>query len=71
MSTQIGPTPQELRRALHEAADWVASYLETVGERPVLAQVTPGDIAASLPQSAPLHGERLDTILQDVDRLLG
>ena len=40
MNTIIGPTPQELRRALHEAAEWVASYLETVGDRPVLARVS-------------------------------
>ena len=70
MNTIIGPTPQELRRALHEAAEWVASYLETVGDRPVLARVSPGEIAASLPQSAPLHGEPLETILKDVDRLI-
>ena len=70
MSTIAGPTPQELRRALQEAADWVASYLETVGDRPVLAQVSPGDIAATLPESAPQHGESLDTILQDIDRLI-
>jgi len=70
MSTHIGPTPQELRRALYEAAEWVASYLETVGDRPVLARVTPGEIAASLPQSAPLKGESLETILHDVDRLI-
>ena len=70
MNTVIGPTPQELRRALHEAAEWVASYLETVGDRPVLARVSPGEIAASLPQSAPLHGEPLETILKDVDRLI-
>ncbi len=66
----IGPTPQELRRALHEAADWVASYLETVGDYPVLAQVNPGEIAASLPRSAPIQGESLETILQDIDRLI-
>ena len=70
MNTIIGPTPQELRRALHEAAEWVASYLETVGDRPVLARVSPGQIAASLPQSAPFHGEPLETILEDVDRLI-
>ena len=70
MNTVIGPTPQELRRALYEAAEWVASYLETVGDRPVLARVSPGQIAASLPQSAPLHGEPLETILKDVDRLI-
>jgi len=70
MSTIPGPTPQELRRALHEAADWVASYLETVGDRPVLARVTPGEITAALPWSAPLHGESLETILQDIDHLI-
>jgi len=70
MSTQSGPTPQELRHALHEAADWVASYLETVGDYPVLSQVAPGEIAAALPQSAPLTGEPLAQILADVDRLL-
>jgi aromatic-L-amino-acid decarboxylase len=70
MSIPFGPTPHELRHALHEAADWVASYLETVGERPVLAQVAPGDIAAALPQSAPQHGEPLERILRDVDELI-
>jgi aromatic-L-amino-acid decarboxylase len=70
MNTIIGPTPQELRRALHEAADWVASYLETVGDRPVLARVTPGEIAAALPWSAPLQGESLETILHDIDHLI-
>ncbi|HXG21800.1 MAG TPA: pyridoxal-dependent decarboxylase [Methylomirabilota bacterium] len=70
MSISVGPTPHELRHALHEAADWVASYLETVGERPVLAHVAPGDIAAALPQSAPQHGEPLERILQDVDELI-
>src|SRR5919199_184433 len=70
MDTTIGPTPEELRRALHEAADWVASYLETVGDRPVLSRVTPGEIAASLPRSAPPHGEPLTSILGDIDRLI-
>src|SRR5262245_49783069 len=69
-TTKIGPSSQELRRALHDAADWVASYLETVGDRPVLAQVAPGDIAARLPHSAPLHGEPLALILQDINQLI-
>ena len=36
--------------ALAEAASWVSGYLETVSERPVLAQVEPGEIAARLPR---------------------
>lgn len=70
MNMLPGPTPEELRRALHEAADWVASYLETVGDRPVLAQVSPGEIASALPESAPSLGEPLEQILSDVDRVL-
>jgi aromatic-L-amino-acid decarboxylase len=59
-----------LRQALHEAADWVASYLETVSTYPVLSRVSPGEIAASLPHSAPQQGESLETILREVDRLI-
>src|SRR5205823_14316785 len=42
----------------------------TVGGGRVLARVSPGEIAASLPPSAPLHGEPLEAILKDVDRLI-
>src|SRR5262249_1330507 len=70
MDSTIGPTPEDLRRARPEAAARVASYLETVGDRPVLSRVTPGEIAASLPRSAPLHGEPLASILGDIDRLI-
>jgi aromatic-L-amino-acid decarboxylase len=44
--------------------------LETVGDRPVLARVSPGDIAASLPHSAPLRAEPLERILADVDQVI-
>ena len=67
---QIGPTTQELRHAFHEASDWVASYLERVDNLPVLSRITPGEIAAALPQSAPTQGEPLETILKDIDRLI-
>jgi len=55
---------------LLEAADWVASYLQHVGDKPALAQVSPGDIAARLPQAPPEQGESLEDILQDLDRLI-
>lgn len=70
MTRKTGPTALELRHAFHQAADWVATYLETVEDRPVLAQVAPGEIAAGLPQSAPRQGEALDQILHDVDRII-
>ena len=66
----IGPSPHELRHAFQEASNWVASYLERIDELPVLARVTPGEIAAVLPPSAPVQGEPLETILKDIDRLI-
>jgi len=48
----------------------VSRYLETVGDRPVLAQVTPGEIASRLPDAPPDAGESLDAILGDLDRLI-
>ena len=70
MNVFPGPTPHELRRAFHEAAEWVGSYLEHVDDLPVLSRVAPGEIAATLPQSAPQHGQPLEEILKDVDRLI-
>jgi len=68
--TGPGPTSEELRDALAEAASWVSGYLETVSERPVLAQVEPGEIAARLPRIAPEEGEPLESIMADVDALI-
>ena len=38
-------TPEEFRRNGYAAVDWVANYLETSADRPVLSQAKPGDIA--------------------------
>jgi aromatic-L-amino-acid decarboxylase len=65
-----GPGDEELRAALAEAAEWVSSYLRTVGDRPVLAQVAPGDLLAALPEHPPAVGEPLDASMADVDRLI-
>jgi aromatic-L-amino-acid/L-tryptophan decarboxylase len=68
--TGPGPTGQQVREALAEAAAWVSGYLESVGEHPVLSQVRPGEIAARLPAAAPQRGEPLDAIMADLDRLI-
>jgi aromatic-L-amino-acid decarboxylase len=54
----------------HRAVDWAADYLEGVAERPVLAQVKPGDIRAKLPPSPPEEGEPFEAVLRDLDELL-
>ncbi len=56
----------------HELVDWIVTYLRDIERYPVRARVTPGDIARSLPQTAPRHGEPVATILADAqEKLLG
>jgi aromatic-L-amino-acid decarboxylase len=52
------------------ALDWVASYLERVGELPVLSQVEPGQIRAALPDSPPEDPESFAAVLHDLDSVL-
>src|ERR1700727_2102448 len=52
------------------ALEWAASYLERVGELPVLAQVAPGEIRAQLPSRAPEEPEPFSAVLRDLDDVL-
>ncbi len=52
------------------ALEWVASYLERVGEYPVLAQVEPGQIRAALPAAPPETAEPFAAVLRDLDAVL-
>jgi aromatic-L-amino-acid/L-tryptophan decarboxylase len=52
------------------ALEWVASYLERVGELPVLPRVTPGEIRAALPASPPEEPEPFASVLRDLDDVL-
>jgi aromatic-L-amino-acid decarboxylase len=63
-------TPDEFRRAAHEAVDWVADYLANIRDLPVLPNVRPGDLIARLPASAPEQGESIDDILRDFRELI-
>jgi len=60
----------DLRRDGAAALEWAASYLERVGDFPVLAQVKPGDVRARLPASAPERGEPFADVLRDLDDVL-
>lgn len=46
-------------------AEWIADYLDSVGDRPVLPVVRHGDVRARLPRSAPEIGESMDDALRD------
>src|SRR5437868_6492907 len=50
------------------ALEWIASYLDRVESLPVLSQVKPGEILASLPDHPPATGEPFARILEDIDQ---
>jgi aromatic-L-amino-acid decarboxylase len=52
------------------ALEWVADYLERVGDLPVLAQVEPGDVRSRLPSSPPEEAEPFSAVLRDLDDVL-
>jgi aromatic-L-amino-acid/L-tryptophan decarboxylase len=60
----------DFRRDAADAVEWVARYLEGVGELPVLARVSPGEVRAALPASPPEGPESFQAVLDDVDRVL-
>ncbi len=61
---------EDFRRFGHQLIDWVSEYLSQIEQRPVLAQVSPGDLVAKLPVSAPARGESMEQIFADVDSLI-
>ena len=61
---------QEFRRFGHELIDWISDYFERIENLPVLSQIEPGSLKAELPSSPPAHGEPMDQIIADVDRLI-
>jgi aromatic-L-amino-acid decarboxylase len=46
-------TPEEFRQAGHALIDWIADYRADLEQRPVRAQVKPGEIRANFPRQAP------------------
>lgn len=61
-------TPDEFRRCGRELIDWIADYYERIESFPVMSRVTPGEVRASLPKSAPQEGESFDAMLQDTEQ---
>ena len=63
--------PETFRRSAHQLVDWISDYLAGGSDhRPVLSQVEPGDIRKALPSTAPEHGESMERILEDFERIL-
>ena len=62
--------PDEFRRQAQRVVQWIGDYLEHPERFPVVARVSPGEIAATLPEAPPAVGESLDAVLDDFERLI-
>ena len=60
----------ELEKWSRRAAAWSQKYFETLRDRPVRAQVNPGEIAALLPDHAPEAAEDFEQIFTDFERIV-
>ncbi|MFK7881177.1 pyridoxal phosphate-dependent decarboxylase family protein [Roseobacter sp.] len=53
-----------------EISDWAADYHSTIRDRPVRAQIVPGDISKQLPGSPPETSETMEDILSDFESIV-
>ena len=61
---------EEFKKYGYQVVDWIANYLDHVGDLPVLSQVSPDQIKRSQPDHAPQRGESMEQLLADVDRVI-
>jgi aromatic-L-amino-acid/L-tryptophan decarboxylase len=63
-------TPEEFRVAGHRLIDWIADFRATIEQRPVLAQVAPGDVRTALPAAPPDDPLTIDDLLAQLDTVV-
>lgn len=61
-------TPEQFRKEGKKVIDWIADYYENIEKYPVLSQVQPGEIKASLPKKAPQQSESMEEMMRDIDK---
>lgn len=58
------------RRYGHEFVDWLADYMVSVENLPVMSRLNPGEIKARIPAEAPQRGESMDRIFDDFKTII-
>ncbi len=61
---------EAFRRHGHAVIEWIADYLDSVGELPVGSSVSPGEIRGKLPDEPPEAPEPFADALRDLDEIL-
>jgi aromatic-L-amino-acid decarboxylase len=60
-------TPEEFRQAGHALIDWIADYRTDLENRPVRAQIKPGEVSASFPAAPPKTPQAATQLLQELE----
>lgn len=62
--------PEEFRRAGHQLIDWIADYRNNLEQRPVRAQIEPGEIRRALPRTPPESPAGAEQLLAELEQVL-
>jgi aromatic-L-amino-acid decarboxylase len=69
--SNFGDMPaDEFRKTGHKLIDWIAEYLRSIEDYPVLSDAKPGSILSRLPDNPPEAGESFDRILEDFEQII-
>lgn len=60
----------EFRRCGKNAIDYIANYIESVRDHPVLPSVQPGYLKNLIPAEAPQDPEQWEDIMKDMNRII-
>ncbi|XP_071945459.1 aromatic-L-amino-acid decarboxylase-like [Antedon mediterranea] len=60
----------EFRKQGKEMVDNIARYIDTIEERPPLAQVEPGYLSKLIPNAAPQKPDKWEDIMKDVEKVI-
>jgi aromatic-L-amino-acid decarboxylase len=63
-------SPQVFRQQLHELADWIADYRETIAARTISPNEKPGAVLRALHSEPPEQAEAMESILRDVREVI-
>ena len=60
----------DFRKWGRDMVDYVAGYLDTIEERPPLAQVSPGYLRQLIPDEAPHKPDKWEDVMADLERVI-
>ena len=53
-----------------EMVDFIADYIDKIGERPPLSQVQPGYLRGLIPTEAPQYPDKWQDVMKDIERVI-